>query len=64
MSNEKKSLAENIVILADIVSTLQHKTSFKVKAAFYRQRRRLKRFISSKVDDSFRSSSSDKDYPT
>jgi hypothetical protein len=63
MSN-RQSIHEQINTLGELVNTLRHKTSFKIKLAFYKTRKKLKKFVSPRPEDSSKSPSSSKDYPT
>lgn len=63
MSN-RQAIHEQINTLGELVNTLRHKTSFKIKMAFYRTRKKLKKFVSPRTSDSSKSPSGNKDYPT
>lgn len=64
MSEKQQTIPEQINILGDIVNNLTHRTSFKVKLAFYKARARLKKLISTSPDRDYRAPRSDQDYPT
>ena len=61
MSN-RQSIHEQINTLGELVNTLRHKTSFKIKMAFYKTRKKLKKFVSPRPAEDFRSPNSNKDY--
>ena len=61
MSN-RQAIHEQINTLGELVNTLRHKTSFKIKMAFYKTRKKLKKFVSPRPVEDFKSPTSNKSY--